>query len=51
MNILIQNILVLLVFGVAIGFLIKKFFWKSEEVTSSTKSNSSPCGNGGCGCH
>lgn len=51
MNIIIQNILVLICFGVAIGFLIKKFFWKPQEVVASKKNSSSPCGKGGCGCY
>ena len=45
MNEVIQHILVFLALGLAIGFLVKKFFLKD---TSSTKS----CGKeGDCGCH
>ncbi|MBU3680858.1 MAG: FeoB-associated Cys-rich membrane protein [Flavobacterium sp.] len=37
-----QELLVYILVLVAIGYLIKKFFWKSK----STKN----CGNGDCGC-
>ncbi|WP_299213429.1 hypothetical protein [uncultured Aquimarina sp.] len=50
MNILIQNILVLIVFAIAIGFLIKKFFWK-PQVSSANKKTPGSCAKGGCGCH
>ncbi|WP_170864645.1 hypothetical protein [Aquimarina spongiae] len=50
MNIIIQNILVLLVFAVAVGFLIKKFFWKPSW-SSAKKKDKGACGDGGCGCH
>ncbi|WP_299258701.1 hypothetical protein [uncultured Aquimarina sp.] len=50
MNIIIQNILVLIVFTIAIGFLIKKFFWK-PQVSSVNKKIPGSCGKGGCGCH
>lgn len=43
MNTLIQNILVFTAILLAIGFLVKKFFWKK-------KSNKS-CGTDDCGCH
>ncbi|MEW7278013.1 FeoB-associated Cys-rich membrane protein [Aquimarina sp. 2201CG1-2-11] len=48
MSILIQNILVFFAFLLAVGFLIKKFFWKS-----TVKKKSKSCGSGGtdCGCH
>ncbi|PSG87090.1 FeoB-associated Cys-rich membrane protein [Mesoflavibacter zeaxanthinifaciens subsp. sabulilitoris] len=41
MNIL-QNILVFLTFGLAISFLIKKFFYK--------KKSKKACGTDNCGC-
>ncbi len=50
MNILIQNILVLLVFSVAVGFLIKKFFYKPSVVMPKKKTLDS-CGKSNCGCH
>ncbi len=50
MNLLIQNILVLVVFVVAIGFLIKKFFWK-PQISSLNKKSPGTCGKNGCGCH
>ncbi|MFD2186103.1 FeoB-associated Cys-rich membrane protein [Aquimarina celericrescens] len=49
MNILIQNILVFLIFGLAVGFLVKKFFWK--PALSSSKKKSASCGSTDCGCH
>jgi len=50
MNVIIQNILVLLVFAVALGFLIKKFFWKPSWFSDKKKTKGG-CGDGGCGCH
>ncbi len=50
MNLFVQNILVFVVFAIAIGFLIKKFIWKPKPVTSSKKTPGS-CGKNGCGCH
>jgi hypothetical protein len=50
MSILIQNIIVLLIFAGAIGFLIKKFFWKSS-LSSAKKKSSKSCDSTGCGCH
>ncbi|WP_200825155.1 MULTISPECIES: hypothetical protein [Aquimarina] len=50
MNILIQNVAVILVFAGAIGFLIKKFFWK-PSLSSVKKKSSNSCGSSGCGCH
>ena len=45
MNDIIQNIMVLIALGLAIAFLVKKFFLKE---TSSTKN----CGkDSDCGCH
>ncbi|WP_148639303.1 FeoB-associated Cys-rich membrane protein [Aquimarina longa] len=51
MNILIQNILVILIFAIAIGFLIKKFFWRTSSTSSASKKPSNSCGSDGCGCH
>ncbi|WP_200831878.1 hypothetical protein [Aquimarina sp. AU474] len=51
MNILIQNILVILVVAVALGFLIKKFVWKPSSITIGKKKSSNSCGDNGCGCH
>ena len=50
MNIVIQNILVLIVFAVSAGYLIKKFLWKPAAVPSKKKSTS-PCNKSSCGCH
>jgi len=45
MNTIIQNILVFIAIGLALAFLVKKFFWKKS---SSKKA----CGtDDGCGCH
>ncbi|WP_188654087.1 FeoB-associated Cys-rich membrane protein [Yeosuana aromativorans] len=45
MNTLIQNILVFAAIGFAIGFLIKKFFFKKSKSEKA-------CGGGDdCGCH
>ncbi|MBW1297787.1 hypothetical protein GBO31_19915 [Aquimarina litoralis] len=49
MNLLIQNILVFVVVALAIGFLVKKFFWKPQ--VSSANKKSGACGKNGCGCH
>ena len=43
MNTIIQNILVFIAIGLAIAFLIKKFFWK--------KASKNACDKDGCGCH
>jgi len=50
MNIFIQNILVGILFGIAISFLIKKFFWK-PQIAKSNKKLPGSCDKGGCGCH
>lgn len=44
MNDWFQNILVFIIAGLALAFLVKKYFWKSKK--KATKS----CGNDGCGC-
>jgi hypothetical protein len=43
MNTVIQNILVFTTVALAIGFLVKKFFWKKKAKES--------CGTDDCGCH
>lgn len=40
---MLQEIIAFIVLGVAIGFLIRKFFWK--------KKTGKNCGNDDCGCH
>jgi len=40
---MLQEIIVLLIFLSAVGFLIKKFFFKSSKTNSG-------CGSGQCGC-
>lgn len=44
MNVVFQNILVFAAVGLAVAFLIKKFFWKKPKPKKA-------CGNDGCGCH
>lgn len=46
MNTILQNILVFIVTAIALGFLVRKFFWKSQK-----KNITKTCGNNGCGCH
>jgi len=43
MNTIIQNILAITAVLLAIGFLVKKFFWKKKSKKS--------CGTDDCGCH
>jgi plastocyanin domain-containing protein len=42
MNSIIQNILAFTLVGIAVVFLIKKFFWKKPKPKKA-------CGNDGCG--
>jgi hypothetical protein len=44
MNVVFQNILVFAAVGLAVAFLIKKFFCKKPKPKKA-------CGNDGCGCH
>lgn len=44
MNIIIQNILVVITAGLAIGFIVRKFFWKPKKASQKS------CGTDGCGC-
>jgi len=46
MNDIIQNILVITALGLAVLFLVRKFFWK-KTVKATDKS----CGTNDCGCH
>ncbi len=50
MNIVVQHIVVFIIFALAIGFLVKKFFYK-PAVSTSKKKSSNTCGSSGCGCH
>ena len=45
MNTIIQNILVFTAIGLALIFLVKKFFWKKASTKKSCGSDD------GCGCH
>ncbi len=42
-----QTVLVIIVFIVAAGFLVKKFIWNP----SSAKNKKGKCGGKDCGCH
>ncbi|TNJ45406.1 FeoB-associated Cys-rich membrane protein [Tamlana fucoidanivorans] len=44
MNTIVQNILAFSAVGLAVAFLIKKFFWKKSKPKKA-------CGNEDCGCH
>ncbi|MBW2961689.1 FeoB-associated Cys-rich membrane protein [Mesonia aestuariivivens] len=44
---MIQEILVFITFFIAVGFIVKKFFWKNSKKTTE---NGSACGKSGCGC-
>ncbi|MGB5942698.1 MAG: hypothetical protein WBG71_07430 [Leeuwenhoekiella sp.] len=45
-----QNILVLITFLIAVGYLVTKFIWKPSFLSSgSDKENA--CGKDDCGCH
>ena len=44
MNTIVQNILVFASLGIAVAFLIKKFFWKKKN------SKKKACGSDGTGC-
>ncbi len=46
---MIQNILVILIFLVALGYLVTKYVWKPAFL--SGKSNDKSCGSDNCGCH
>jgi hypothetical protein len=41
---MIQEILAYIILGIAIAFLIWKFFWKKKKSDKN-------CGNDDCGCH
>ncbi|MDT0554252.1 FeoB-associated Cys-rich membrane protein [Urechidicola vernalis] len=41
---LFQQILVFITVALAVGFLVKKYFFKSKKTTKS-------CGEDSCGCH
>jgi len=45
MNNTLQNIMVIIIVGIAVWFLVKKFLWKPK------KDSNGSCGNDDCGCH
>jgi len=51
-----QTFLVLLIFVLAVVYLLKKFVWESvfqpkKKITKSLDGNNTKCGNTDCGCH
>ncbi|MEZ7494439.1 FeoB-associated Cys-rich membrane protein [Leeuwenhoekiella aequorea] len=46
---MIQNILVLLIFLVAVGYLVTKYIWKPAFL--SGKDSGKSCGSDNCGCN
>lgn len=51
-----QNILVLILFSLAVGFLIKKFVWTPifetrKRSLGTLDGGKTKCGNKDCGCH
>ncbi|MGO3706363.1 MAG: FeoB-associated Cys-rich membrane protein [Mesonia hippocampi] len=43
---MLQEILVFICFGLAVGFMIKKFFWSGSKKKKAAKN----CGSNNCGC-
>tara|TARA_R110002020_G_scaffold233171_2_gene444923 strand:+ start:532 stop:684 length:153 start_codon:yes stop_codon:yes gene_type:complete len=48
---LLQNILVLITFLVALGYLVTKFIWKPSFLGGGSSKDKSACGKDDCGCH
>lgn len=51
-----QTILVLIIFCLAAGFLLKKFVWDPifegrKKTVGTADGGNTKCGNDGCGCH
>jgi hypothetical protein len=51
-----QTVLVIVIFTLAVGYLLKKFLWvpifESRQRTANTlDGNRTKCGNKDCGCH
>ena len=44
-----QNILVIAIFIIAVGYLVTKFIWKPAFLGGGKKKNG--CGEDDCGCH
>lgn len=47
--IILQEILVFIVFAIALGYMISKFIWKPAFLKRGKKKNKN-CGVSGCGC-
>tara|TARA_R110000868_G_scaffold101718_4_gene280081 strand:- start:335 stop:484 length:150 start_codon:yes stop_codon:yes gene_type:complete len=45
-----QNILLFITLGIAVGYLVKKFFLP-KKYSASKKQNQKGCGSNDCGCH
>jgi len=48
---MIQQILVILIFALALAYLVGKFIWKPAFLKQGSKDDDSGCGSGSCGCH
>jgi len=51
-----QTIIVIIIFAIAVGFLLKKFVWTpvfetKRKVTGTLDGNRTKCGKNDCGCH
>jgi uncharacterized membrane protein YwzB len=47
---MIQNILLFVTVGIAVGYVVKKYFLPKKLFTSK-KQNEKSCGSNDCGCH
>lgn len=47
---LFQNLMVLAIFLIAVGYLITKFIWKPAFLSGKSEKDNS-CGSDNCGCH
>lgn len=47
---ILQNILVLVIFAAALGYLFTKLIW-TPPILKKKSASKSACGNDGCGCH
>lgn len=51
-----QTVLVIIIFALAVGFLLKKFVWTPvfetrQKTTATLDGNRTKCGKNDCGCH
>lgn len=47
---MLQTLLVILTFSLALGYLLKKFVWDAIYVSPSKTNNKKGCHKGDCGC-